>query len=72
MDVIQKLQSTTYVKIRGTSRSAILRRVDKGRPDYAIGQYNKYYMSGEITRSNYMRSLGYRFTARVDINNLCF
>lgn len=65
MEVLQKLQATTYVKIRGTNVAAPCRKVDREKNEYIQGQYAKY-SSGEITRAQYINGLGYRVCA-IDI-----
>ena len=56
MDVLQKVQATTYLKMRSTDQAVTARKEDK----IAISQSRKY-SSGEITRLEYIKSLGYRF-----------
>ena len=48
MDVIQKLQSVTYVKIRSSTQPAMSRKSERDRSDYAIAQFSKY-SAGEIS-----------------------
>ena len=56
MDVLQKVQATTYLKMRSTDQAVTARKEDK----ITISQSRKY-SSGEITRLEYIKSLGYRF-----------
>ena len=59
MDVLQKVQATTYFKMRSTDQAVTARKEDKTRTEFAISQYRKY-SSEEITRLEYIKSLGYR------------
>ena len=58
MDVIQKLQSVTYVKIRSSTQPEMSRKSQRDRIDYAIAQFSKN-SDGEITRLDYIKSLWY-------------
>ena len=60
MDVLQKLQTTTYIKIRSTGKQVIPRKADRERTEYIISQYNKF-TSGNINRREYLMSMGSRF-----------
>ena len=60
MDVLQKVQATTYLMMRSTDQAVTARKEDKTRTEFTISQYRKY-SSGEITRLEYIKSLGYRF-----------
>ena len=60
MDVLQKVQATTYFKMRSTDQAVTASKEEKTRTEFAISQYRKY-SSGEITRLEYIKSLGYRF-----------
>jgi hypothetical protein len=62
MDVVQKLQSVSYVKMRGNDTRALTRRTEREKHQFLMRQYNKL-LSGEIDRSEYVRSLGYRYSA---------
>uniref|UniRef100_A0A0P4VQ93 MULE transposase domain-containing protein n=1 Tax=Scylla olivacea TaxID=85551 RepID=A0A0P4VQ93_SCYOL len=66
MDVLGKLQTATYVKIKSVGKPASMRKVDRDRTEYAVTQYNKF-ISGQINRRNYMKALGNRFTARTNV-----
>ena len=66
MDLLQKVQATTYLKMRSTDQTVTARKEDKTRTEFAISQYRKY-SSGETTRFEYIKSLGYRFMARMDM-----
>jgi hypothetical protein len=61
-DVVQKLQSVSYVKIRGSDTQFLTRRAEREKHQFLMRQYNKL-LSGEIDRSEYVRSLGYRYSA---------
>lgn len=66
LDVLVKLQSNTYIKIRSVSKPATVRKPEQNRNEYAISQYNKY-IAGEIDRHNYMKSLGNKFRANTKL-----
>ena len=66
IDVIKQIQSTTYIKIHGLDTPAILRRSEKKKVVYARQQYAKLE-SGEITRSTYIKSIGFKFAARTNL-----
>ena len=65
LEVLLKLQATTYVKMRGTNVVAPYKKTERERNEFILKQYEKY-TSGEITRSEYINALGYRVCA-VDI-----
>ena len=65
MDVLQNVQATTYLKMRSTDQAVTARKEDKTRSEFAISQ-NRKYSSREITRLEYIKSLGYRFMPRMD------
>ena len=62
MDVVQKLLSVSYVKMRGSDTQALTRRTEREKYQFLMRQYNKL-LSGEIDRSECVRSLGYRYSA---------
>jgi hypothetical protein len=62
MDVVQKLLSVSYVKMRGRDTQALTRRTEREKYQFLMTQYNKL-LSGEIDRSECVRSLGYRYSA---------
>jgi hypothetical protein len=62
MDVVQKLQTVSYVKMRGNDTQALTRHTEREKYQFLMRQYNKL-LSGEINRSRYVRSLGYRYSA---------
>ena len=66
MDVLQKVQATTYLKMRSIDQAVTARKEDKTLTEFAISQYRKY-SSGEITRLEYIKSLGYRFMPRMEM-----
>ena len=66
IDVIKQIQSTTYIKIRGLDTPATHKRSGLEKVMYARQQYAKLE-SGEITRSTYIKSMGFKFAARTDL-----
>ena len=66
LDVLQKIQTTTYIKIRSSSATAPVRKNDRERLNFVTEQYQKYIRE-EISRSDFIRSVGYKFSARTDM-----
>ena len=66
MDVLQKQQITTFVKVRGMNQPAVIHKGDRNMSKYAIAQFSKY-SSGEIARIDCIKSLGYHLMARVNM-----
>ena len=51
--------------MRSTDQAVTARKEDKTQTEFAISQ-NRKYSSREITRLEYIKSLGYRFMPRMD------
>ena len=66
VDVIKKIQATTYVKMRTLGMPAAVRKPEKEKMDFVLDRYNKY-RNGEITRSDYIRCVAYKYSARTDL-----
>ena len=62
LDVLVKLQSITYMKMRSVSKSSTMRKPEQNMNENATSQYNKYIF-GAIDRHNYTKSLGNKFRA---------
>jgi hypothetical protein len=50
IDVIKKIQATTYIKMRSLDMSAAVRKQEKEKMDFVIEKY-QLYVRGDITRS---------------------
>jgi hypothetical protein len=66
IDVIKKIQATTYVKMRSLDMSAAVRKQEKEKMDFVIEKY-QLYVRGVITRSQYIRCVAYKYSARTDL-----
>ena len=59
LDVLKKLQATTYVKARALLRPS---NTNSSTKNYAQKQYEKY-RNGDITRASLITAMGYKFKA---------
>ena len=66
IDVIKKIQATTYVKMRSLDMSAAVRKQEKEKMDFVIEKY-QLYVRGDITRSQYIRCVAYKYPTRTDL-----
>ena len=66
IDVIKKIQATTYVKMRSLDMPAAVRKQEKEKMDFVIEKY-QLYVRGDITRSQYIRCVAYKYSARTDL-----
>jgi hypothetical protein len=66
IDVITKLQTTTYVKMRCLNVDAALRKPEKERISFLLRQFEMYSV-GELNRYQYIKSIGFKFAARTDL-----
>lgn len=66
IDVIKKIQATTYVKMRTLGMPAAVHKPEKEKMDFVLDRYNKY-RNGEISRSDYIRCVAYKYLARTDL-----
>ena len=66
LDVLLKQQTVTYIKIRGLDVVAAIRREEKEKTDFSIEQFQKYE-NGEMTRQQFLKRIGYKYSARTDI-----
>lgn len=60
MDTLEKIQATTYVKLRSTSAPAIRTRKDMEKEHFLIEKFNQL-KSGELTRRQFVYALSYKF-----------
>jgi hypothetical protein len=66
LDVVLKLQTTSYIKIRIINEKVPLSRADKEKEQSLIDWHNQY-VSGTITREKYTQTLGYKYQTKTDI-----
>jgi hypothetical protein len=66
LDVLLKQQTVTYIKIRGLDVVAAIRREERKKQDFSIEQFQKYE-NGEMTRQQFLKRIGYKYSARTDI-----
>jgi hypothetical protein len=69
LDVVLKLQTISYIKIRSINEKVPLSRADKEKEQSLIDLHNQY-VSGTITREKYTRTYGYKYQARTDMQDL--
>jgi hypothetical protein len=62
----KKIQATTYVKMRSLDMSAAVRKQEKEKMDFVIEKY-QLYVRGDITRSQYIRCVAYKYPTRTDL-----
>lgn len=66
MDVLQKLQSITYVKMRSCHQPRRPEKSEREKVEFSIAQFEKFE-KGDLTRHGYLKSVGYRFGAKIDL-----
>ena len=66
IDVITKLQATTYIKFRFSDKSALVSKKEKERIYFLMDMFQKKE-AGICTRSQFIKSISFRFRARTDI-----
>ncbi|VDI24628.1 Hypothetical predicted protein [Mytilus galloprovincialis] len=66
VDVVKKIQATTYIKIRSMDTPAAVRRWEKEKTDYLMEKHGMY-LRGEISRHDYIKTVAYKFCARTDL-----
>ena len=66
IDVLTKIQATTYIKIRAIDNVANVNCKEKQKIDFLIDMFNQK-QSGNCTRFNFVKSVSYRFRERTDI-----
>ena len=66
IDVIKKNQATTYVKMRSLDMPAAVTKQEKEKMDFVIEKC-QLYVRGDITRSQYIRCVAYKYSARTDL-----
>ena len=66
LDNILKIQTTTYIKLRGLGTPAVLRRSEREKTTYLMDQFNKM-QEGEHNRYQFLKAIGFRYSARTVI-----
>ena len=62
IDVITKIQTTTYVKMRCLNVDTALQKPEKERISFLLRQFEMYSV-GELNRYQYIKSIGFKFSA---------
>jgi hypothetical protein len=66
LDVITKIQITTYIKIRTLHQPAVVRHSEMDKLTFLMEQYAKY-QNGERNRHQYIKAIGFKYSARTDV-----
>jgi hypothetical protein len=66
IDVITKIQTTTYVKMRCLNVDTALQKPEKERISFLLRQFEMYSV-GELNRYQYIKSIGFKFAARTNL-----
>ena len=66
LDVITKIQITTYIKIRTLHQPAVVRGSEMDKLTFLMEQYPKY-QNGERNRHQYIKAIGFKYSARTDV-----
>ena len=66
VDVILKLQTTTYVTVRSLDLPVNTRQNDQEKIDLLLDQYRQY-SCGYISRQQYVKFIGFKYAARTDM-----
>ena len=66
MDVLLKLQTVTYIKIRGLDAPANMRRAEKNKMEFLLEKY-QMYNNKDINRIQYVRAIAYKFQPINDV-----
>jgi hypothetical protein len=66
LDVLLKIQTPSYIKIRTLHIQAATRKNEKERLDFAIETYEKF-VAGELSKIEFVKTVGYKYSARTDI-----
>jgi hypothetical protein len=65
-DVLRKVQTATYIKMRSMDNQAPIRRIEKDKICFLKEQYGKF-QADKISRYDFINIVGYRFSARTDV-----
>jgi len=60
LDIIIKIQATTYIKLRSTSTNAVRSRHNSEKETIVLEKYRKFER-GELSRRDYVCILSYKF-----------
>ena len=67
LDVLSKIQTTTYVKVRTIHMPAVIRRSDDSEMEkLSMDQYSNL-QANEINRYQFVKAIGYKYSAKTDI-----
>ena len=66
IDILKKVQATTYVRLRSMDTPAPLRRSEKEKLEYLKEQFQKF-SSDELSRLEFVKIVGYRFSAVTEL-----
>jgi hypothetical protein len=66
LDVLSKIQTKTYVKVRTIHMPAVIRRSKMEKLSYLMDQYSKL-QANEIDRYQFVKAIGYKYSAKTDI-----
>lgn len=66
LDNLLKIQTTTYIKVRGLEIPAVMRRSEKEKIDYLMVQFAKI-QNGETDCQHFLKAIGFKFSARTDL-----
>jgi hypothetical protein len=66
LDVLSKIKTTTYVKVRTIHMPAVIRRSEMEKLSYRMDQYSKL-QANEIDRYQFVIAIGYKYSAKTDI-----
>ena len=61
LDVITKIQITTYIKIRTLHQPAVVRRSEMDKLTFLMEKYAKY-QNGERNRHQYIKAIGFKYS----------
>ena len=64
--VLRKVQTATYIKMRSMDNQALIRRIENDQISFLMEQYGKF-QANEISRYEFIKIVGYRFSARTDV-----
>ncbi|CAC5397336.1 unnamed protein product [Mytilus coruscus] len=66
VDVLLKLQTTSYIKMRTLTVKAPVRKYEKEKMNFLLEQNTKL-VNGECTTVDFVRRVGYKYSARTDL-----
>ena len=66
IDILKKVQATTYGKLRSLNYQTPRKRVEKEKLHFLMNQYSKF-QDEEISRLDFIKMVGYRYNAKTDI-----